>query len=34
MLFITISINLSKMLVICKFQYIACYTVAQVTDIY
>ena len=35
MLFITISINLSKQFcVIRKFQYVTCYTVVQVIDIY
>ena len=35
MLFITISVNLSKhFCVIRKFQYVACYIVVQVIDIY
>ena len=35
MLFVTIIVNPSKHLcVIRKFQYVACYSIAQVTDVY
>ena len=35
MMFITISVNLSKhFCVICKFEYVTCYIVVQVIDIY
>ena len=36
MLFITISINISKQLCVIRklFQYVICYTVVQVIDIY